>query len=72
MDTSEDHTAEVVPNDYSYVFNPYREPIAQVNPGERVTIHTDDAFESRITKKILRVAPLLRPSSSIPRRDPSM
>jgi amidase len=51
MHTSEDHTAEVVPKDYSYVFNPYREPIAQVNPGERVTIHTDDAFESRITMK---------------------
>jgi acetamidase/formamidase len=51
MHTSEDHTAEVVPDDYSYVFNPYREPIAQVNPGERVTIHTDDAFESRIAKK---------------------
>ena len=51
MHTSEDHTAEVVPKDYSYVFNPYREPIAQVKPGERVIIHTDDAFESRITKK---------------------
>src|SRR5688572_15031896 len=51
MRASEDHTAEVVPDDYSYVFNPYREPIAQVNPGEWVTIHTDDAFESRITKK---------------------
>jgi amidase len=51
MHTSEDHTAEVVPRDYSYVFNPYREPIARVKPNERVTIHTDDAFESRITKK---------------------
>ncbi len=51
MHSSEDHTAEVVPDDYSYVFNPYREPIAHVNPGERVTIHTDDAFESRITQK---------------------
>ena len=51
MQTNEDHAAEVVPQDYSYVFNPYREPIATVKPGERVTIHTDDAFESRITKK---------------------
>ena len=51
MHTNEDQVAEVVPQDYSYVFNPYREPIARVKPGERVTIHTDDAFESRITKK---------------------
>jgi amidase len=51
MHTNEDRTVEVVPRDYSYVFNPYREPIATVKPGERVTIHTDDAFESRITKK---------------------
>ncbi len=42
---------EIVPQDYSYVFNPYREPIARVKPKERVTIHTNDAFESRITKK---------------------
>jgi amidase len=51
MQTNEDRAVEVVPQDYSYVFNPYREPIARVKPGERVTIHTDDAFESRITKK---------------------
>ncbi len=51
MRTNEDRVVEVVPQDYSYVFNPYREPIARVKPGERVTIHTDDAFESRITKK---------------------
>jgi acetamidase/formamidase len=51
MQTNEDRTVEVVPTDYSYVFNPYREPVARVKPGERVTIHTDDAFESRITKK---------------------
>jgi acetamidase/formamidase len=51
MHTNEEHAHEVVPHDYSYVFNPYREPIATVKPGERVTIHTDDAFESRITKK---------------------
>ena len=51
MRANEDRTVEVVPQDYSYVFNPYRDPIARVRPGERVTIHTDDAFESRITKK---------------------
>ncbi len=51
MHTDEEHTAEVVPRDYSYVFNPYREPIARVKPNERVTINTDDAFESRITNK---------------------
>lgn len=51
MQTNKDGTVEVVPRDYSYVFNPYREPIARVKPNERVTIHTNDAFESRITKK---------------------
>jgi amidase len=51
MQINEDHPVEVVPHDYSYVFNPYREPIARVKPGERVTIQTDDAFESRITSK---------------------
>jgi acetamidase/formamidase len=51
MHTNEDRAVEVVPDDYSYVFNPYREPVGRVRPGERVTIHTDDAFESRITKK---------------------
>jgi amidase len=30
------------------VFNPYREPVARVEPGQRVVIHTEDAFESRI------------------------
>ena len=44
-------TAEVVPETYSYVFNPYREPVARVRPGDRVVIHTDDAFESRIKSK---------------------
>jgi hypothetical protein len=47
MQTNEGGTVEVVPQDYSYVFNPYRESIAQVKPKERVTIHTNDAFEER-------------------------
>src|SRR5918912_3265202 len=51
MQTNEDHAVEIAPRDYSYVFNPYREPVGTVMPGERVIIHTDDAFESRITKK---------------------
>jgi acetamidase/formamidase len=51
MQSSEGGTVEVVPKDYSYVFNPYREPIVRVKPEERVTIHTNDAFESRITTK---------------------
>jgi amidase len=51
VQTNEGGTVEVVPQDYSYVFNPYRESIARVKPNERVTIHTVDAFESRITKK---------------------
>ena len=45
---TEARTVEVKPQDYSYVFNPYREPIERVSPGDRVTIHTNDAFESRI------------------------
>lgn len=45
---SEARTVEVRPDSYSYVFNPYREAIVRVNPGDRVTIHTNDAFESRI------------------------
>jgi amidase len=51
MQTNEGGTVEVVPPDYSYVFNPYREPIARVKSKERVIIYTNDAFESRITKK---------------------
>jgi amidase len=48
VETSRDDVVEVVPEDYSYVFNPYREPVARVEPGQRVVIHTEDAFESRI------------------------
>lgn len=49
--TSEAQAVEVKPESYSYVFNPYREAVARVNPGDRVTIHTEDAFESRIKSK---------------------
>jgi amidase len=44
-------TVEVKPETYSYVFNPYLEPIARVKPKDRVVIHTNDAFESRIKSK---------------------
>jgi amidase len=39
---------EVVPDSYSYVFSPYREPVARVKPGQTVVVQCDDAFESRI------------------------
>src|SRR5437588_502534 len=39
---------EVIPETYGYVFSPYREPIARVGQGQRVVIHCEDAFESRI------------------------
>jgi amidase len=48
VETSRGDVVEIVPDDYSYVFNPYREPVARVEPGQRVVIHTEDAFESRI------------------------
>ncbi len=48
MEASSSDVVTVVPEDYSYVFNPYREPVARVEPGRRVVIHTEDAFESRI------------------------
>ncbi|MDI3339849.1 MAG: hypothetical protein QJR03_04880 [Sphaerobacter sp.] len=44
-------TIEVVPESYSYVFSPYREPVARVRPGDRVVIYCDDASGSRIRAK---------------------
>lgn len=44
-------TIEVIPDSYSYVFSPYLEPVARVQPGDRVVIHCDDAFASRILSK---------------------
>ena len=35
---------EVRPEDFSYVFNPYRDPIATVPTGREVTLHCNDAF----------------------------
>ena len=39
---------EIRTDRYSYVFSPYAEPIARVQPGETVVVVTEDAFESRI------------------------
>lgn len=39
---------EIKPSQYCYVFSPYEKPIARVKPGDRVTLYTEDAFESRI------------------------
>jgi acetamidase/formamidase len=44
-----DEVIEIRAQSYSYVFSPYREPVARVNLGQRVVIHTNDAFEGRIT-----------------------
>lgn len=48
MESSKENIVEIIPQDYSYVFNPYREPVARVEPGQTIVIHTEDAFESRI------------------------
>ena len=40
METSRDAAVEVMPEDYSYVFNPVREPVARVEPSQRMVIHT--------------------------------
>ncbi|MGB3681775.1 MAG: acetamidase/formamidase family protein [Rubrobacteraceae bacterium] len=45
---TEARTIEVKPESFSYVFNPYREAVERVKPGDRVVVHTEDAFESRI------------------------
>lgn len=41
----------IQPGQHSYVFSRYLEPIATVQPGETVVIHTKDAFENRIAKE---------------------
>ena len=60
---------EVKPKQYSYVFSPYLEPAARVNPGDRVILHTDDACGSRIKtaedlpSKALATAKFLNPQT---------
>ena len=35
----------IKPDSYNYVFSPYLEPSARVNPGDTVIMYTNDAFE---------------------------
>ncbi|MDQ3466606.1 MAG: acetamidase/formamidase family protein [Chloroflexota bacterium] len=39
------------PGDYQYTFGPYAEPIARVQRGETVIVHTIDAFGDRLTSE---------------------
>jgi len=36
------------PGEYAYTYSPFHEPIAQVKPGEKIAIHTLDAFENKL------------------------
>lgn len=45
------NSIEVRPSSCSYVFSPYLAPVARVRPGDKVILHTDDAFGSRIRTK---------------------
>ena len=66
---TEARTIEVKPESFSYVFNPYREAVERVKPGDRVVVHTEDAFESRIQstedlpKEALATAKFLNPQT---------
>jgi hypothetical protein len=33
---------------YSYVYGPYRAPVLYVEPGDRIVVETEDAFESKL------------------------
>lgn len=46
---------------YQYTFGPYAEPIARVAPGERVVIHTVDAFGDLLTSESQRPSDILGP-----------
>ena len=54
---------------YNYLFSPNLKPCVTVNIGDTVTLHTDDAFESRITsedtspKAAVRNAKFLNPQA---------
>src|SRR5690242_7691496 len=49
------------PGDYQYVFGPFAEPIARVQPGETVTIHTIDAFGDKLTSETQKPSSILGP-----------
>lgn len=60
---------EIRTDRYSYVFSPYVEPIARVQPGELLDVYTDDAFGSRVQSesdlpsRVLADAPGLNPQT---------
>jgi amidase len=60
---------EIKSEQYQYVFSPYSKPIARVKPGDRIIVHTNDAFESRIRteedlpSKALATAKFLNPQT---------
>ena len=39
---------------YCYTYSPFHPPIAKVKPGEKVCIHTVDAFENKMTPEVNR------------------
>jgi acetamidase/formamidase len=50
------------PNEqYSYVMGPYADPIARVQPGQRVVIYTQDAFGGTFTSEDQRASEVLGP-----------
>jgi len=49
------------PGDYQYTFGPYAEPIARVARGERVVIHTVDAFGDQLTSEEQAPSSILGP-----------
>ena len=53
---------------YRYTYSPFHPPIATVEPGETVVIHTVDAFENKMTPEVRRFAdvctyPFLNPQT---------
>jgi amidase len=49
------------PGAFQYVFGPYAEPVATVNPGETVVIHTVDAFGNQLTSEEQKPSSILGP-----------
>jgi amidase len=49
------------PGSYQYVFGPYAEPIARVQPGETVAIHTLDAFGDVLTREDQKPSSVMGP-----------
>lgn len=59
----------IKPEFFNYVFSPYLPPAIKINPGDTVTMYTEDAFESRIKtlddipSKALKTAKFLNPQT---------